>query len=220
MKIINVEGIVIKKRNIGEADLLITLFTKENGKADIYIYGIRKSNKREKASVELMSVSEYVIYEKNSRYVANSFTIKNYFHKISGNYLKLQISYYLLHIIDRIYEYNSEDADFYDKVIKSFTYINSLKSGEEKKLYYLVLYLLRSIIAEQGFYGGDLIISENIGNGRESMRENAEMLFRKSYKEILSEDVYEVNELTSMIIYLESYINYNLNINLNFKYFV
>ena len=64
MNIIKSEGIVIKKTDVGEADAVLKVFTKEFGKIDIYVNGIRKSKKREKISTELMSVSEFLIYEK------------------------------------------------------------------------------------------------------------------------------------------------------------
>ena len=93
MNIIKSEGIVIKKTDVGEADAVLKVFTKEFGKIDIYVNGIRKSKKREKISTELMSVSEFLIYEKNAKYVSNSFTIKTFFSKISQHYSNLKFSY-------------------------------------------------------------------------------------------------------------------------------
>ena len=72
MDILKTEGIVIKKTNVKEADLVLKVFTKEYGKIDIYINGIRKSKRREKLAVELMSVTDFLIYEKNSKYSSNS----------------------------------------------------------------------------------------------------------------------------------------------------
>ena len=46
MKIIKTEGIILKKKEINEADVIITIFTKNFGKIDSIIHGIRKSKKR------------------------------------------------------------------------------------------------------------------------------------------------------------------------------
>ena len=43
MKIIKTEGIVLKKKDINEADVILTIFTESLGKIDCLINGIRKS---------------------------------------------------------------------------------------------------------------------------------------------------------------------------------
>lgn len=219
MNILKAEGIVIKKTNAKEADLILKVFTREYGKIDIYINGIRKSKRREKLAVELMSVTDFLIYEKNSKYASNSFTLKTFFPKVQLSFLKLKYSYYLLHLIDKIYENNSEDSEFYNKIISSFEYINVLDEDEKRTemlLAYLVLYLLKDIIFTQGIYE-----HENIVNlAEKSSREKLENILNNPAKKIINSKLYTMDEVSEMIVYLERYINYNLNRNLKYKFFV
>ena len=219
MNILKAEGIVIKKTNAKEADLILKVFTREYGKIDIYINGIRKSKRREKLAVELMSVTDFLIYEKNSKYASNSFTLKTFFPKVQLSFLKLKYSYYLLHLIDKIYENNSEDTEFYNKIISSFEYINVLEEDEKRTemlLAYLVLYLLKDIIFTQGIYE-----HENIVNlAEKSSREKLENILNNPAKKIINSKLYTMDEVSEMIVYLERYINYNLNRNLKYKFFV
>ena len=55
MRTYTVEGIVIKRQNIGEADKLITLFTETLGKITLLARGIRKSSSRRVGSLELFN---------------------------------------------------------------------------------------------------------------------------------------------------------------------
>jgi DNA repair protein RecO (recombination protein O) len=219
MEILKARGIVIKKTNAKEADLILKVFTKEYGKIDIYINGIRKSKRREKLAVELMSVTDFLIYEKNSKYASNSFTLAAFFPKIQLSFLKLKYSYYLLHLIDKIYENNSEDTEFYNKIISSFEYINVLDEDEKKNeilLAYLTLYLLKDIILTQGIYE-----HENILNlAEEDNREKLGNILENPAKKIINSRLYTVDEVSKMIISLEKYINYNLNRDLKYKFFV
>lgn len=220
MNIIKAEGMVIKKVNFGEADIILKVFTKKYGKLDIYVNGIRKSKRREKLAVELMSVTDFLIYEKNSKYVSNSFTINTFFSKIQLDYLKLRYSYYLLHLIDKIYENNSEDEEFYQKVLNSFEYINNLNETPEKneiQLDYLILYLLKNIIFTQGIYEHENIL-EHVNQSK--YKSKIENILINPAKKVINENLYTIEEITEMIIYLEKYINYNLNINLKYKFFV
>ncbi|MBP9477740.1 MAG: DNA repair protein RecO [Sebaldella sp.] len=217
MNIIKSEGIVIKKTDVGEADVVLKVFTKEFGKIDIYVNGIRKSKNREKISVELMSISEFLIYEKNSKYVSNSFTIKTFFSKVSLDYSKLNFSYYILHLIDKIYEYNSEDKEFYDKIVNSFEYINNLDGKNEILLYYLVLFLLKSIILNHGIYDYENILEEVRSA---DSREKIEDILNNDSRDVLQQGKYTKDEIREMIVHLEKYINHNLNMNLKFEFFI
>ena len=217
MEILKTEGIVIKKTNVKEADLVLKVFTKEYGKIDIYINGIRKSKRREKLAVELMSVTDFLIYEKNLKYSSNSFTLTAFFPKIQLSFLKLKYSYYLLHLIDKIYEYNSEDKEFYEKIMDSFDYINNLDVKNEILLYYLVLYLLKSLVINHGIYDYENI-TEEIKD--EKKKENMQDILNNSSKTVMQKGCYQIDDIREMIIHLERYINHNLNINLKFEFFI
>ena len=220
MKIIKAEGIVIKKINFGEADIILKVFTKDYGKIDIYVNGIRKSKKRDRLAVELLSVTDFLIYEKNSKYVSNSFNVNTFFPKIQLDYTKLQYSYYLLHLIDKVYENNSEDYEFYEKIKNILEYINLLNETNEVNellLSYLMLYLLKYLIMSQGIYDYENIL-EKLSD--ENQKKVLDSILNNSAKSLIKQKKYTKAEITDMIIYLEGYINYNLNINLRYKFFV
>lgn len=55
MKSFKLEGIVIKRRNIGEADRIITVFSKSLGKVQIKAKGVRKISSRRSGHIELLN---------------------------------------------------------------------------------------------------------------------------------------------------------------------
>lgn len=55
MRSYSVEGIVIKRANLGEADKLVTLFTKTRGKLTLVARGVRKLTSRRAGSLELFN---------------------------------------------------------------------------------------------------------------------------------------------------------------------
>lgn len=56
MRSYNLEGIIIKRSNFGEADKLVTLFTKTHGKVTLMARGIRKLTSKRAGSLELFNM--------------------------------------------------------------------------------------------------------------------------------------------------------------------
>ena len=55
MRSFRVEGIVIKRKDFGEADRILTVFTRHQGKIQVIAKGVRKINSRRSAHVELLN---------------------------------------------------------------------------------------------------------------------------------------------------------------------
>jgi len=49
------EGIVLKRRNFGEADRILTVFTKDRGKISVLAKGVRRITSRRAGNVELLN---------------------------------------------------------------------------------------------------------------------------------------------------------------------
>ncbi len=52
MKLFDCRGIIINKRDFGEADRYITIFTENFGKISVLLKGIRKSKTRERSILQ------------------------------------------------------------------------------------------------------------------------------------------------------------------------
>lgn len=57
------EGIVIRTKSFGEADLIVTLFSKNYGKLHLVANGARKVKSKKRGSVQLFTYSKYLIHE-------------------------------------------------------------------------------------------------------------------------------------------------------------
>lgn len=56
MRSVTDEGVIIKRLNIGEADRLITLFTKSHGKVTVIARGVRKLSSKRAGTLELFNL--------------------------------------------------------------------------------------------------------------------------------------------------------------------
>ena len=224
MKIIKTNCIVLKKKEMKEADLLVTLFSKEYGKIMATAYGIRKSRKRNVVSLNPLNEVEITLSQKNNFYVVQDVEILKNFKNILKNINKLEISLYVLDSIDKIYYMTNENGDFFDKLLEILSFIDILPYMKRGYKYYVVLSFLRRIMIEQGIYD----IEEISLIMEKEKKENLQ-----KYKEILkivrnSSDILDTQQkledyadfLRRMVIIFENFINKNLQVEIKIRKFI
>lgn len=224
MKIIKTNCIILKKKEMREADLQVTLFSKEYGKIMATAYGIRKSKKRNIVSLNPLNKVEITLLEKNGYYVIKDVEIMKNFKNIPKSIEKLEISLYILDSIDKIYYMTDENVNFFDKLVEILNFIDILPYIKKGYKYYVVLSFLRRIMIEHGIYDIEEIISILIKEKKEN---------KKKYKEIMTilktnSDISEIQEklesytvfLKKMVIIFENFINKNLQVELKVKKFI
>jgi len=69
MRTSSLTGIVIKRKDFGEADKLLTLFSKEWGKLVIRARGIKKISSKRASHVELFNVIKATVYHSSAGYL-------------------------------------------------------------------------------------------------------------------------------------------------------
>ena len=224
MKIIKTNCIVLKKKEMKEADLLVTLFSKEYGKIMATAYGIRKSRKRNVVSLNPLNEVEITLSQKNNFYVVQDVEILKNFKNILKNIEKLEISLYVLDSIDKIYYITDENGDFFDKLLEILSFIDILPYMKRGYKYYVVLSFLRRIMIEQGIYD----IEEISLIMEKEKKENLQ-----KYKKILkivknSSDILDTKQqledyadfLRRMVIIFENFINKNLQVEIKIRKFI
>nr|DAU65654.1 MAG TPA: DNA repair protein RecO [Ackermannviridae sp.] len=142
------KGIVISKKDIEEADRYITIFMEDYGKVSTVIKGIRKSKKRDKTAVDILSLTDFQFYKKNDSLIISNFsTIKDYI-GIKSDIDKINIAFYIFSILNQILVENGRNRKIYEVLEKTLNYLDV--SNDERKNYLLILYFLYIIIKEEG----------------------------------------------------------------------
>ena len=213
MDIFKVKGLVLNKKDINDSDIYVTFFTQEYGKITAVAYGIRKSKKRSIISLSPLSLSEMTISKKGEYYnIIEMDLIKNY-KNIIKDIEKLEISLYILSSVDKIFEIDFQENEFYDKLIEILDYIENIDKLKIGYKYFTIIAFLRRIMFYEGIY--DL---------EEIQKKLGEDLYQK-LKKILSlknRDHFDsyINELKKIVIAFENYINEYLQARLDVSKFI
>ena len=198
------KGIVISKKDIEEADRYITIFMEDYGKVSTVIKGIRKSKKRDKTAVDILSLTDFQFYKKNDSLIISNFsTIKDYI-GIKSDIDKINIAFYIFSILNQILVENGRNRKIYEVLEKTLNYLDL--SNDERKNYLLILYFLYIIIKEEG-------ISIENNNDMEELQVEVQT----QIKVVINDEKYKIDYIKKAILVLENYINFNLDTNINAK---
>ena len=228
MKLLKTDGIIIKKTDHSEADRSLTLFTKHFGKININIKGIRKSKKRHLNGADFFGVSNFIFYKKDEYYILSSFELNEVFFNLRTDFEKLNISFHILEILNAVLVEGETRLNLYKLLLNCFKFLE--KNTTSMKNYLLLGYFLTSLIKEEG-------ILFNIKEGLYFDIENSKIdniptqnklteiqktiiiyLFDEKINKIVTL-VPSTDEIQNIILLLENYMNYHLNLKINFKDF-
>ncbi len=100
MRTYKTEGIVLKRIDYGEADRILTVFTKHYGKLKVLAKGVRRIKSRRGPNVELFNwVNLFLSRGKNFDQLCEA-ELKNSFNQLRGDLGKISLTYQLCEIVD------------------------------------------------------------------------------------------------------------------------
>lgn len=94
------EGIVIKRRDAGEADRLLTIFTPRYGKLSIKAPGVRKITSRRSSHIEPFTHSLFTLYKGKAAPIATEVQTINHFAPLRIDLEKVGYAYHVCELID------------------------------------------------------------------------------------------------------------------------
>ena len=125
------EVIVLKRINFGEADRLVTVFSKSHGKQRLVAKGIRKITSRKKGHLELFTqVQLQVAKGKNLDLITEAATV-NSFPKLRHNLNRVRIAYLLAELVDQLTAENQEQIGVYQLLASALTRLNSASASKD-----------------------------------------------------------------------------------------
>jgi DNA repair protein RecO (recombination protein O) len=136
-------GIIIKRRNFGEADRILTIFTKNRGKISAIAKGVRKTLSKLGGHVELFYVVDLILSEgRNFDIVTGAEIIEN-FPNLRNNIKLAEQSYYIAELTDKLVNDSSEASEIYDLLYKTLESVNN--KNNPLALRYFELWLLSEL---------------------------------------------------------------------------
>ncbi len=115
------EGIILKRRNFGEADRILTVFTKHRGKISVLAKGVRRVTSRRAGNVELLNrVSVYLYPGKNFLILTEATSLDTY-QKLKEDLTLSTYAYHIIELINKLTAENQENSLLYSDLLEVLT---------------------------------------------------------------------------------------------------
>lgn len=147
MRIQKTEGIILKRRNIGEADRLLTVFTKESGKIQIKAIGVRKITSRRSSHIELLNHVVFTLHTGSAAPILTEATTIEHYQFIKSDLRRVGLAYHICEIIDALCAQDQEHRSVFF-LLQNILHDISEEGNIVKKIYDFEIDLLHQL----GFY--------------------------------------------------------------------
>lgn len=158
MNTFKTEGVVLKRFNFGEADRVITLYTKHYGKITCLAKGIRRITSRKRGNLEIFNqVSFFAAKGRGMDIITEAETI-NAYSSLRKKLKKIAFAYEICEMTDRLTAENSEQEEVYFLLTD---YLKKLDETECEEPYLLINDFGENLLKVLGFWPREKSFSEN-----------------------------------------------------------
>lgn len=143
-RLYRVEGLILKRVDMGEADRLLTLLTPDRGKLRVVAKGARKPSSRKSGHVELFNrVALLVAKGREIDIVTQADTLDSY-QPLRRDLTRLSYGYYLAELLDRFVEEGSDNPALYNFAAQALGWL-AVTADPPRTMRFIELHLLAQV---------------------------------------------------------------------------
>lgn len=147
------EGIIINKRAVGEANYFVTIFTSSVGKLSCFAKGARSLRSKRLSSLDLYSLVRFEVIEKQQRNTLTHIEVVNSFRENKDALAHISRLFQIGELIDALTVEDDPHPSVYELLVTALTHLTRFETPE-----YLYRFKTK-LLKELGFYRPDLNIS-------------------------------------------------------------
>ena len=140
------EAIVLKRRDQGEADRVLTVFTPGAGKQQLLAKGVRKITSRKAGHVELFTHSQLLVAKGRTWGIVTQAETIHAFRLLREDLLRTSYAYYVAELVDRFTGEGDENQPLFELLLATLGWL-----GEAKDLRLLARFFELRLLALVGY---------------------------------------------------------------------
>jgi DNA repair protein RecO (recombination protein O) len=122
------EGIVLSKINYGEADRILTLFTKDQGKVRVIAKGVRKIKSRKRGHLEVFNQVRFSATKVHNFDIMTEAELIEGHSDLKKDLRKVSVAYYLVEIINKLTQTDEKHELLYYFLAEKLHELNETRS--------------------------------------------------------------------------------------------
>jgi len=120
------EGIVLRRINFGEADKIITVYSKRYGKLTLLAKGIRRMTSRKRGNLEVFNQVIFFAAKGKGMDIITETELVESFSSLRGNLHKVACAYQLCEMVDKLTVEESEQDGVFELLSDNLKKLNNL----------------------------------------------------------------------------------------------
>lgn len=145
MRTYKTEGIILKRSNYGEADRILTVFTKHYGKIKVLAKGVRRIKSRRGPNVELFNWVTLFLHKGKNFDLLSEAEVKNSFPCLKRDLCKVAVAYQFCEMVDGLCPEKQEHGMVFDYLIEALSGVSSGPSVQSNLIADFELNLLQEL---------------------------------------------------------------------------
>lgn len=124
MRTYKTEGIILKRTNFGEADRIITIFTKHYGKVKAIAKGVRKVKSRRAPHLELFNRASLFLSTGKNLDIITEAQVINSFSNLKRELKKIGLAFKACELVDQLTREDQVQKEVFNLLVSCFNQLN------------------------------------------------------------------------------------------------
>lgn len=119
------EGVVLKRRNFGEADRILTIFSLHRGKISVMAKGVRKITSRRAGNIELLNRVQMYLHQGKTFLILTEASSLDTYANIKADLALSTYAYHIIELVDKLTAENQVDPIMYQNILQVLARLNN-----------------------------------------------------------------------------------------------
>ncbi len=117
-------GIILKRRNVGEADRILTVLTPTMGKLQIKAVGVRRIPSKRASHIELLNFTSLTLHKSHQLPILTEAMAIEFYSDIKNDLTKVGLAYHICELIDGLCPENQENQQVFNLLQETLLALN------------------------------------------------------------------------------------------------
>lgn len=133
-RVYTTHAVVLKRSNLGEADRIVTIFSKEYGRMKVIAKGVRRVHSRRAPYLEVFSHVTLILHRGKTWDLISEATPIHTFSFLRGSLPKISEGYYLCELVDALTPEHQEHRDIYTLLLEAMMTLNGITQDNPEEI--------------------------------------------------------------------------------------
>lgn len=127
------EGIVLGRKNYGEADRILSLYTKDFGRITLLAKGVRRPKSKKRGHLEIFSLVRFSANTGSGIDLITEAEVKDDYKDIRTNLPRVSLAYYFMEVVGKTTHEQEKNEDLFDLILSSLDTLRTTNKLKEQK---------------------------------------------------------------------------------------